>query len=84
MLISWLDSLKIKLTKFLRNNYINFYGVSGPERGSKICRVYIKHKDVDRIKQLNGGTWYGHQFWFMQKMEFEDSVLFVVNCKKIW
>lgn len=84
MMPRWFDNLKTKLHDFLQNSYIDFKGVQGPERGSKICSVYIKNKDINRIKKINGGTWYGHQFWFTKKMEFEDYSLFVVNCKKIW
>jgi hypothetical protein len=76
-------SLGLLLCNFLRENNIQFYGTTGPIRGSKCCSVYIYKSDSDRIEEIQGGKYETHQFWFSKEMTFEDSVLYNVSCRKI-
>ena len=73
-------SLKAKLEMFLNHYGIDYYGVQGPIRGSKICSVYIKKSSLDRLMNLKGTSYFSYTFWFSKDHEFEDSIKFNVNC----
>ena len=82
--IARFDNLKSELTYFLEENGIkDFFGVEGPERGSKICSVIVKHEEVENIKKLHGKSNGLHEFYFSCKWWLDTTAKFVVNCKKI-
>jgi hypothetical protein len=75
--------LKQELTEFLRNNGVEFFGVEGPGRGSKICTVLVKHDEVEKIKALNGKNNKIHEFHFTCSWWLDTTAKYIVNCKKI-
>ena len=77
------NNLKSELTEFLKDNGVEFFGVEGPERGSKICSVYIKSNEVDKIKNLSGKGNRFHNFYFSCAYWVDSSAKYMVNCKKI-
>ena len=78
-----LMDLKQKLSHCLRYHGIEFYGVQGPIRGSKICSVYIKKSSMDKFLSLKEVSYFNYQFWFSKDCEFEDSIKFNVNCIRV-
>ena len=77
-------SLELELKKFLRDNGIkDFFGVTGPKPGSKICSVLVKHNEVENIKALNGKNNGVHEFYFMCDWWLDTTAKYIVNCKRI-
>lgn len=81
----WQNSfgLKQELTEFLRDNGVEFFGVEGPVRGSKICSVLVKHNEVEKIKALHGKNNKIHEFYFTCSWWLDTTAKFMVNCKRI-
>ena len=77
-------SLALELTEFLRYNGIkDFFGVTGPKPGSKICSVLVKKEEEPNILKLDGKSNDTHEFYFCVAWRLDTSIKYMVNCKKV-
>jgi hypothetical protein len=78
------NSLKASYTHFLESHgFTHFFGVDSASRGSKIISVFIKKEHKQEFEKLDGGSDDYRRYYVMPVYETDDSIKYIVSCRKI-